>query len=145
MFFNLVEDLNAQNFTELYGDCFIRGFLQGGTFDAIVSIKVNDKAKMKKVKAAAEVDMVIAPNPDMEKEAGDGGAIERDRIWRDTETTISVHYSGGGQLKRPASHWDLKTVMDSASRFHHFVQNESQRTYASKCHHRAVQCHVRSC
>lgn len=63
MKFNPMDDLDPKDFTEVYGDCFISGFLEGGEFSAIISIKVYDKSKISEVKAAAEVDLAIAREP----------------------------------------------------------------------------------
>ena len=64
MVFNPLANMDPQHFTDLFGDCFISGFLEGGEFSAIISIKVNDKSKIREVKAAAEVDLAIAGNDD---------------------------------------------------------------------------------
>ena len=63
MKFNPMDGLNPKDFTEVFGDCFISGFLEGGEFSAIISIKVFDKSKISEVKAAAEVDLAIAGKP----------------------------------------------------------------------------------
>ena len=60
MVFNPLENLDPKHFADFFGDCFISGFLEGGEFSAIISIKVNDKSKIREVKAAAEVDLAIA-------------------------------------------------------------------------------------
>ena len=60
MTFLPLEGLDPRDFTEVFGDSFISGFLEGGEFNAIVSIVVNDKTKVAEVKAAAEVDLAIA-------------------------------------------------------------------------------------
>jgi len=51
-------------------------------------------------------------------------------VWDDTETTISVNWAGGGNIKRVDEKWDLKTVVDVATRFPHLVQTCAQRTSA---------------
>ena len=40
MQFNPLPSMDPNRFTEVYGDYFISGFLEGGSFDAIISIKV---------------------------------------------------------------------------------------------------------
>jgi hypothetical protein len=60
MVFNPLEGLDPKDFTSVFGDCFISGFLEGGEFSAIVSIKVDDKSKIHEVKAAAEADLAFA-------------------------------------------------------------------------------------
>jgi hypothetical protein len=60
MTFNPLDGMNPKDFTEIFGDCFISGFLEGGEFSAIISIKVDDKSKLHEVKAAAEAELAIA-------------------------------------------------------------------------------------
>jgi len=60
MKFNTMDGLDPKDFTDVFGDCFISGFLEGGEYSAIISIKVFDKSKISEVKAAAEVDLAIA-------------------------------------------------------------------------------------
>ncbi|MCJ1288836.1 hypothetical protein MMC34_000366 [Xylographa carneopallida] len=130
MMFNPLENMDPRHFTDFFGDCFISGFLEGGEFSAIISIKVNDKSKIKEVKAAAEVDLAIAAAPGLTAGASSSVDKKKTRVWNDTETTISVNWSGGGEIKDPATKWDLATVVDVASRFPHLVETSAQRTSA---------------
>ena len=40
-----IDYIEPGRFTEIYGDCFISGFIEGGEFDAIVSITTEDTMK----------------------------------------------------------------------------------------------------
>lgn len=130
MSFNPINELDNKRFTEVFGDCFISGFTEGGEFNAIVSIKVNDKSKVSAVKAAAEAEMQVAAAPGLS--VGTNNAIDKHSsdVWDDTETTISVNWAGGGNIKPAEDKWDLKTVVDVATRFPHLVQTCAQRTSA---------------
>ena len=130
MTFNPINDLPNSKFTEVFGDCFISGFTEGGEFSAIVSIKVNDKSKISAVKAAAEAEIAVPAAPGLS--VGTHNAVDRLKsdVWDDTETTISVSWSGGGDIKPPEDKWDLQTVVDVATRFPHLVQTCAQRTSA---------------
>ncbi|MCJ1287446.1 hypothetical protein MMC26_006797 [Xylographa opegraphella] len=130
MVFNPLENMDPRHFTDFFGDCFISGFLEGGEFSAIISIKVNDKSKIREVKAAAEVDLAIAAAPGLTAGASSSVDKKKTSVWNDTETTISVNWSGGGEIKDPATKWDLATVVDVASRFPHLVETSAQRTSA---------------
>ncbi|MCJ1401703.1 hypothetical protein MMC11_004920 [Xylographa trunciseda] len=130
MAFNPLENMDPRHFTDFFGDCFISGFLEGGEFSAIISIKVNDKSKIREVKAAAEVDLAIAAAPGLTAGASSSVDKKKTSVWNDTETTISVNWSGGGEIKEPATKWDLATVVDVASRFPHLVETSAQRTSA---------------
>lgn len=112
------------------GDCFISGFTEGGEFNAIVSIKVNDKSKVSAVKAAAEAEIAIAAAPGLSVGTKDDFDRHKSDVWDDTEITISVTWAGGGDLKPAEEKWDLKTVVDVATRFPHLVQTCAQRTSA---------------
>lgn len=95
MQFRPIPGLNPDYFPAVYGDCFIAGFLEGGEFSAIISIKVNDKSKISKVRLAAEVQLARPP-------AGEA-VLDKDKedIWNGTEISISVNWTGGGEIKNP--------------------------------------------
>ena len=130
MTFNPINELDNKRFTDVFGDCFISGFTEGGEFSAIVSIKVNDKSKISAVKAAAEAEIAVAAAPGLS--VGTKNTLDKHKsdVWDDTETTISVNWAGGGNLKPAEEKWDLKTVVDVATRFPHLVQTCAQRTSA---------------
>ena len=48
---------------------------------------------------------------------------------KETETTISVNWMGGGQIKDPKANWDVKSVYDAAASFPSFVAQTPQRTW----------------
>jgi hypothetical protein len=50
--FQRLDNVPSSKFTDVFGDCFISGFLEGGEFNALISIKVLDKSRMKDIKAA---------------------------------------------------------------------------------------------
>lgn len=130
MTFNPIAELDNKRFTDVFGDCFISGFTEGGEFSAIVSIKVSDKTKVSAVKAAAEAEIAVAAAPGLEVGASSGLNKHKSDVWDDTETTISVNWAGGGNIKPADEKWDLKTVVDVATRFPHLVQTCAQRTSA---------------
>ncbi|KAL2217911.1 hypothetical protein M432DRAFT_548128 [Thermoascus aurantiacus ATCC 26904] len=124
MQFRPIPGLNPDYFPAVYGDCFIAGFLEGGEFSAIISIKVNDKSKISKVRLAAEVQLARPP-------AGEA-VLDKDKedIWNGTEISISVNWTGGGEIKNPTSNWDFATVIAAANEFPSRVLKYSQRTSA---------------
>ena len=129
MEFKTLEGLKPEDFTAVFGDCFISGFLEGGEFSAIISIKVHDKSKVSEVKLAAEATLVVGPSP----VSVDGGASfdkSKKNVLNDTETTISVNWSGGGDIKTPGTNWDLATVVAAANEFPKRVTAVSSRTSA---------------
>lgn len=130
MTFNPIPEMENKEFTDVFGDCFISGFTEGGEFSAIVSIKVNDKSKVSAVKAAAEAEIAIVAAPGLSVGTNNSLNKSKSDVWDDTETTISVNWAGGGDLKPVDEKWDLATVVDVATRFPHLVQTCAQRTSA---------------
>lgn len=49
--FQGLPSVTEANFRDVFGDCYISGFLEGGEFNAIVSMKVINKAKLTSIKA----------------------------------------------------------------------------------------------
>ncbi|EEH45166.2 uncharacterized protein PADG_01316 [Paracoccidioides brasiliensis Pb18] len=126
--FRAMEGLDPDRFSEVYGDCFIAGFLEGGEFSAIVSIKVHDKNKISRVKMAAE--MQLSATNYFQPLSGALAEREKEDIWTDTELSISVTWSGGGSIKKPKASWDLQTIIQAANDFPAQVSKYSQKTQA---------------
>lgn len=53
--FSPIDYIEPGQFTEIYGDCFISGFVEGGEFDALVSITT--EATMKKMGISGELEL----------------------------------------------------------------------------------------
>ncbi|OAX80600.1 hypothetical protein ACJ72_05063 [Emergomyces africanus] len=126
--FRPLDGLEPDHFSEVYGDCFIAGFLEGGEFSAIVSIKVQDKNKISRVKMAAE--MQLSATKYFQPLSGAVADREKEDIWTDTDLSISVTWSGGGNIKKPKASWDLATIIQAANDFPARVSKYSQRTQA---------------
>ncbi|OJD16850.1 hypothetical protein AJ78_03040 [Emergomyces pasteurianus Ep9510] len=126
--FRPLDGLEPDHFSEVYGDCFIAGFLEGGEFSAIVSIKVQDKNKISRVKMAAE--MQLSATKYFQPLSGTVADREKEDIWTDTDLSISVTWSGGGNIKKPKASWDLPTIIQAANDFPAQVSKYSQRTQA---------------
>lgn len=125
--YNPLRSVDAVNFQEVYGDSFISGFLEGGEFNALVSMKILNKAKLTDIRAEAKVAFTAGPI-DVTAEANVG--IARSNIETNTETTIQVSWCGGGHIKPMEQQWDIKSLMAAASRFPDLVAECPQRTYA---------------
>ncbi|KAI5793210.1 hypothetical protein EDC01DRAFT_746176 [Geopyxis carbonaria] len=111
------------DFTGIFGDTFISGFTEGGEFNALISIKVLDKEKATAIRAHVEAELK-------------GGAasghvdfgLDKSDIQKNQQTTISVSWSGGGQIKEPKEPWSMATVIDVASRFPQLCADSPQKT-----------------
>jgi hypothetical protein len=125
--YNPLRSVNKDNFREVYGDSFISGFLEGGEFNALVSMKILNKAKKTDIQAEAKVALTAGP-VQIEAEANVG--VARSNIETNTETTIQVSWSGGGHIKPMEQQWDIQSLMSAAARFPDLVADCPQRTYA---------------
>ncbi|KAF1998281.1 hypothetical protein P154DRAFT_578101 [Amniculicola lignicola CBS 123094] len=129
MVFQDIPDVPLDRFTEVYGDSFISGFAEGGIFNAVISIKLNDKSKHKAVKQAVDVQLAVGP-PTLEVGASESSSSEHSEALRDTEISISVNWVGGGEIKKPGVPWTIKSVVGVANAFPSMVARSSARTQA---------------
>ncbi|KAJ6000014.1 hypothetical protein N7481_000423 [Penicillium waksmanii] len=125
--YNPLRSVDKDNFREVYGDSFVSGFLEGGEFNALVSMKILNKAKKTDIQAEAKVALTAGP-VQIEAEANVG--VARSNIETNTETTIQVSWSGGGHIKPMEQQWDIQSLMSAAARFPDLVADCPQRTYA---------------
>ncbi|MCJ1388285.1 hypothetical protein MMC18_001130 [Xylographa bjoerkii] len=125
--YNPLRSVNAENFPKVYGDSFISGFLKGGEFNAIVSMKILNKARLTDIKAEAKVAFTACPI-DVIAKANIG--IARSNVETNTEATIQVSWCGGGHIKPIEQQWDVSSLMAAASRFPDLDADCPQRTYA---------------
>ncbi|PSR82112.1 hypothetical protein BD289DRAFT_454493 [Coniella lustricola] len=120
-------EIGSDDFNKTYGDSFISGFQEGGEFNAIISMKVHNKAKLLDIKAEAKVALTAGP-VDITAEANVG--IARTNLEMNTETTIQVSWCGGGHIKPMEQPWNMQSVMQAAARFPSLVSACPQRTHA---------------
>jgi hypothetical protein len=125
--YNPMRSVDKNNFREIYGDSFISGFVEGGEFNAVVSMKILNKAKKSDIQAEAKVALTVG-TIDVSGEGHVG--IARSNIETNTETTIQVSWSGGGHIKPMEQQWDIQSLMAAAARFPDLVADCPQRTYA---------------
>ncbi|KAF3762918.1 hypothetical protein M406DRAFT_45333, partial [Cryphonectria parasitica EP155] len=119
--------IGSDDFNKVYGDSFISGFQEGGEFNAIISMKVHNKAKLLDIQAEAKVALTAGP-VDITAEANVG--IARTNLEMNTETTIQVSWCGGGHIKPMEQPWNIQSVMQAAARFPSLVADCPQRTHA---------------
>jgi hypothetical protein len=124
-----IPGLPLDRFTEVYGDSFISGFTEGGEFNAVISVKLNDKSKHKAVKQAIDVQLAVGP-PTLEIGAQESIEKEHNEALRNTEISISVNWTGGGDVKKPNVPWTIKSVVAVANAFPSMVARSSARTQA---------------
>ncbi|KAK0665024.1 hypothetical protein DIS24_g318 [Lasiodiplodia hormozganensis] len=129
MIFNPVEEMPPERFTDVYGDSFISGFLEGGEFSAVISIQVADRSRLRRVKQAVDLALAVGPSP---VSIGAQESVDKDHseVLQDTEITISVNWTGGGDIKKPEVPWTLNTVVAVANAFPSMVARSSSKTAA---------------
>ncbi|KAL0256497.1 hypothetical protein SLS55_008892 [Diplodia seriata] len=129
MLFNPVDDMPPEHFTDVYGDAFISGFLEGGEFSAVISIQVADRSRLRRVKQAVDLALAVGPSP---VSIGAQESVDKNHaeVLQDTEITISVNWTGGGDIKKPEVPWSLNTVVAVANAFPSMVARSSSKTAA---------------
>ncbi|ETS81500.1 hypothetical protein PFICI_06502 [Pestalotiopsis fici W106-1] len=127
--FNPIKDLPSNQFTDVFGDSFISGFITGGEFNALVCFKVKDRSKLRDIKASAEINFDKVPGlsvnaqGQVHMEEADTSAV--------AETNVSVSWSGGGEIKDPSiKEWGVKELKAAAIEFPDKVAKFPQRTHA---------------
>jgi hypothetical protein len=127
--FQPIDELPPTEFTKAYGDSFISGFMEGGEFNAIISIQVNDSRKIRQVKQAVDLQLAVGPMP---VQVGGSESISKnhEEILRGSEITISVNWVGGGEIKVPEAAWTIDSVVRVANAFPSMVARCSSRTAA---------------
>ncbi|OCK80670.1 hypothetical protein K432DRAFT_416534 [Lepidopterella palustris CBS 459.81] len=114
--FTPIPNVPAARFTEVYGDCFISGFIEGGVFNALVMKQLADKNEMKKMGGSLSIKLKLAGVADVE------GTARADKIDNKAEnkhsTTINLSWSGGGDIKPDdIKEWDIPTLTRVAMEF----------------------------
>ncbi|KAM7211204.1 hypothetical protein V8F06_013414, partial [Rhypophila decipiens] len=134
------QEATAARFNEIYGDSYVSGFIEGGDFSGIVSIKVIDRSNVSNVVNTIKASLLSTGNSKNSPEAADftlgpsgplGDNIASTELrHRESETTISINWMGGGQIKEPAQHWDIDSLYAAAAAFPASVAQCPQRTWA---------------
>ncbi|KAF5237904.1 hypothetical protein FAUST_5856 [Fusarium austroamericanum] len=125
--FQGLPSVDQTNFRSVFGDCYIAGFLEGGEFNALVSMKVVNKAKATSIKVEAEVALSVGA---VDLKATAKVDIDKSNFSSQTETTIQVVWSGGGHIKPMDQPWTIQSLMETAARFPDLVASTPQRTFA---------------
>ena len=118
--------MSPSEFTRVYGDSFISGFIEGGEFNALVSIKLKDRSTAKDISGQLKVQL------DLKGASVDGeaeGGVNKENKSIEGETTISVSWTGGGDIKNEeVKDWTLETLKKVALEFPEHVMACPMRT-----------------
>ncbi|CZT20894.1 uncharacterized protein RCC_06753 [Ramularia collo-cygni] len=107
-------------FTEVYGDGFVSGFLEGGTFNALVSVKLTQSTPPEAFERAFTSALGIGRMGSLGfNEVGHStGSVSAADLLSAHETSTSVSWTGGGKI-RPvdATDWDIVSLKEAAMNF----------------------------
>ncbi|VUC29193.1 unnamed protein product [Clonostachys rosea] len=113
--FTPIPYISEGQFTEIYGDCFVSGFIEGGEFDAIVSITTADTLKKLHIGGGLELSAVISG---IEVSGKVEGAKDDNSTLKNAKTNIKVTWSGGGDIRDDnIKEWNLQTLKEVAMSF----------------------------
>lgn len=119
-------EMNTARFHELYGDCFISGFIEGGDLHGIISIKTLDHSRRSEIKTAVKGQLNSSPK--------DWSPLPRsssiDKVMESAEVTVNVNWTGGGDINPSGTEWTLSSLIQVASTFPQSVAKCPQRTWA---------------
>ena len=110
-----IPNIPPGDFTRVYGDSFISGFIEGGEFTALISIKLKDRSQAKDIAGKLKANMnVKAASVDAEAEGSKNSLNSQ----IEGETTIAVSWSGGGDIKDDSiTDWTLENLKVVAMEF----------------------------
>ncbi|KAH6871545.1 hypothetical protein B0T10DRAFT_363851, partial [Thelonectria olida] len=124
----------SQMLNDAYGDSYISGFIQGGEFTGIISIKVLDRSNVELTvnKIKANVDSTNdKPSTEFTLNTYDSLSSNGSAsTFENTESHIHVAWMGGGQIKNEKTSWDIDSVFAAAAAFPQRVSERPQRTWA---------------
>ncbi|PSK46445.1 hypothetical protein B9Z65_5413 [Elsinoe australis] len=86
-------------FNDILGNCYISGFIEGGDFTGIISMRVLDRSKTEEVKKTIRSAADYGQDEDFLVDGSFGFSGATLEALKQTETTISVSWMGGGQVK----------------------------------------------
>ncbi|KAJ4253321.1 hypothetical protein NW762_010476 [Fusarium torreyae] len=110
-----IDNIQEGQFTDIYGDCFISGFIEGGEFSAVVSITTADTMKKNSLSGSLELSANIS-GLDVEGKAG--GAKDDNSTIKNAMTTFKVIWSGGGDIRDDSiKEWTLQNLKEVAMSF----------------------------
>lgn len=83
--FNPIDHIDASRFTEIYGDCFISGFVEGGLFNANIHLKKKEDKKKKDIGGEGSASINVSG---FDVKGSIKGGMTDDSYKKNFETTI---------------------------------------------------------
>ncbi|KAF2738959.1 hypothetical protein EJ04DRAFT_519903 [Polyplosphaeria fusca] len=114
--FTPIPNVPESKFTEIYGDCFISGFIEGGIFHAMVSKNLIDESAVKEMGGKLGLKLKVAGVGEG-KVSASGEKVDTNNM-ADHKTKITLNWSGGGDIKPDhVKEWDISRLMEVAMEF----------------------------
>ncbi|KAI0509146.1 hypothetical protein F5B22DRAFT_618628 [Xylaria bambusicola] len=125
-----VVESDPSKFPDIYGDCYISGFLEGGVIHGLVSVKVLDSSIRSEVENLLKIQLSRLTSSDNTKPGDETDASSFKFAPGLIETTITVNWSGGGQINPGREAWTLDSLLSAAAKFPSMVEKSPMRTWA---------------
>ncbi|EXK29598.1 hypothetical protein FOMG_14066 [Fusarium oxysporum f. sp. melonis 26406] len=110
-----IDYIEPGQFTEIYGDCFISGFIEGGEFDALVTVTTEETIKKNSLSGGLELGANISG---FDVSGQVHGGVENNSNDKKARTKISVTWSGGGDIRNDnIKEWTLESLKAVAMSF----------------------------
>ncbi|EXL80388.1 hypothetical protein FOPG_06021 [Fusarium oxysporum f. sp. conglutinans race 2 54008] len=110
-----IDYIEPGQFTEIYGDCFISGFIEGGEFDALVTVTTEETIKKNSLSGGLELGASISG---FDVAGNVDGGVENNSNDKKARTKISVTWSGGGDIRNDnIKEWTLESLKAVAMSF----------------------------
>ncbi|EXL90985.1 hypothetical protein NOF04DRAFT_18301 [Fusarium oxysporum II5] len=121
-----IDHIEPGQFTEIYGDCFISGFIEGGEFDALVTVTTEETIKKNSLSGGLELGANISG---FDVSGAVDGGVENNSNDKKARTKISVTWSGGGDIRNDnIKEWTLESLKAVAMSFPDAARNDAVLT-----------------
>ncbi|EGU75685.1 hypothetical protein FOXB_13793 [Fusarium oxysporum f. sp. conglutinans Fo5176] len=128
-----IDYIEPGQFTEIYGDCFISGFIEGGEFDALVTVTTEETIKKNSLSGGLELGASISG---FDVAGNVDGGVENNSNDKKARTKISVTWSGGGDIRNDnIKEWTLESLKAVAMSFPDAVAVCPQRYTSLRSYH----------
>ncbi|KAL3490367.1 hypothetical protein BJX62DRAFT_238178 [Aspergillus germanicus] len=126
--------MDSDTFHDLYGDSFISGFVEGGELHGIIFVRAIDRNQKSTIESALESAMNSLNKKDFTLPTSPvADNVDLETMLSTAETTISVNWIGGGQIRHEHEHdneWSLWELLRAADSFPARVSMKPTRTHA---------------
>ncbi|CAM1503263.1 Fc.00g080390.m01.CDS01 [Cosmosporella sp. VM-42] len=110
-----IDNIEPGQFTEIYGDCFISGFIEGGEFDALVTITTEETIKKNSLSGGLELSANFSG---LDVSGNAAGGKDDNSTLKNAQTKISVTWSGGGDIRDDKiTEWTLQNLKEISMSF----------------------------